>query len=684
MRPVVTAITTFGELSVRCGGREPVDLGGPKPRLVLALLLSRANGVFPTDGLIDAVWAGRPPRTARKNLQVHVCRLRRVLGERLVHTQGGYRLRLGARECDLVRFEELVREGRRLAREGRADAARALLDEAVALWRGRPLAEFGRLPCLTEAVDRLEEVFLGALEEWAELEQARGGHRLVRDRLQDHAVAHPLRERLAAAWMRSLVAGGGNGEAMAHFETVRLALARELGVAPGPVLTSLWRGLLHPGGEPREERRGDGDGDGGRGGPGARLGGSHPDGHGTGSGTETGAESASGRAGAGQGGSAGGNGGGAGNQLPRDLPDFVGRTAEVHHALSHLGAGGTPAAGPTDRAARGGVLVVSGAVGVGKTAFAVHVAHLLADAHPDGLLLAELGNRPLGTVLRGLLDAVGLPAERNVARSLARWRSWVAGRRLLLVLDDAVSASVAEALLPGCGRSSALVTSRYRLSGLTGVARVQLPPLGEEEGTELLGRVIGLGRLLADPPAVARIVRHCDGLPLALRIAGAKLDALRHLRPAEYADRLRDAPSLLDEMAAGELVLRERYEAFWRDLPAAQRAAYRRLAAATPPLRYEQVAADAEELLECSLLTPPAGEVSAHLATYGMSAFAREFARESASAGGASDGSPRVRGGVAALSPAHGSTHEPTGGAGEAVARGRERRDAGHRAFTVT
>ncbi|WP_130797180.1 AfsR/SARP family transcriptional regulator [Streptomyces otsuchiensis] len=571
------AVITFGGLSVRRGDVEAVQLGGPKPRLLLALLVSRANTVFPAEQLIDALWDGRPPRTARKNLQVYVSRLRQVFADRLTHSQGGYLLRIDAGECDLVRFEKLARAGRRLARDGDTEAAVGVLDEAVALWRGRPLAELGRLPCLAETVDRLEELFLATLEEWAELMSERGAHRLVRERVEEHAAAHPLRERLAAAWIRSLAAGGRSGEGLAHFETVRTALARELGVEPGPELTELRSRLASPGG-------------GGAGGGGGRA----P---------------------------------GVGNQLPRELPDFVGRSAESHLALAYLGqSGGT--GGGRGASAGGRVMVVSGPVGVGKTAFAVHVAHLLADAFPDGLLLVELGTRPLGTVLHGLLDAVGLPPERTVAQALARWRAWLSGRRLLLVLDDVVSATAAEALLPGSGRSAALVTSRYRLSGLPGVARVELSPFDDAEGAELLGRVIGFGRLLSDAEAGTRIVRSCEGLPLAVRIAAVKLDALRHLRPAEYADRLSRAPSLLDEMTAGELVLRDRYEALWRDLHPRQRDACRRVAARTPPYLYGQVAADAEELLECGLLTPPGGEVSAHVAVYGMSAFAREFARE--------------------------------------------------------
>jgi DNA-binding SARP family transcriptional activator len=595
LRVMSCSITTFGELSVRAeAGGEPLDLGGPKPRLLLALQVSRANSALRAEELIDALWEGRPPRTARKNLQVYVSRLRRLLGDRLVHAHGGYLLRLGAQDCDLVRFEQMVREGRRRSREGDPQAAMELLDAAVELWTGRPLGEFGDVPVLTPAVDRLQELFLAALEEWADLEAARGGHHRVLDRLQDHVAAHPLRERLAAAWMRSLAAVGREGEALTHFETVRRALSRELGVTPGPALTVVHRRLLaRDTADPRRP--------------------------------------------------------GPGNQLPRDLPDFVGRAAEVHRVLAHFGAapgspgggGPSPATGagraedlrigdarPGSRGdAEGRVLVVSGPVGVGKSAFAVHVAHLLSSAYPDGQVMVELGGRPLGVVLRRLLDTVGLPGERSVAQALARWRSWVSGRRLLLVLDDAVSGQVVRELLPGCGGSGTIVTSRYRLSGLEAVARVGLPPLTEAEGVELFGGIVGFGRVMTDPAAARAIVGCCEGLPIAVRIAGAKLDALRHVRLADFAARLCAAPSLLNEMTAGELVLRDRYEAFWRDLTDAQRSAYRAVVALPPPYRHEQVAEQAEELLECCLLTPPDGEVSAHVVVYGMSGFAHAFGR---------------------------------------------------------
>ncbi|WP_062213514.1 BTAD domain-containing putative transcriptional regulator [Streptomyces sp. NBRC 109706] len=571
-------ITTFGELSVRDGGGVPVPLGGPKSRLLLALLLSRAGDVFPVEELVDELWPGRPPATARRNLQVYVSRLRGTLGDRLTHTQGGYRLRLGPAECDLVRFAEAAREGRRLAREG-DPAAAGPLGDAVALWRGRPLAECGRLPSLAASMERLDEMFLGVLEEWAEIEGERGRHRLVRERLRDHAPAHPLRERLAAAWMRSLAESGRTSEALAHYETVRIALARESGATPGPVLTGLRSQLVDP---PAHAR-----------GIGNHLPHSR----------------------------------GVGNQLPREPPDFVGRAVETRRALA--------AFHDAERAGGDCVLLVTGPVGVGASTFAVRVGHRLAGSFPDGLLRVELGDRPLGTVLDELLAAAGLPAERSTAGALARWRTWLAGHRPLLVLENAVSASTAETLLPGSGRGAALVTSHFRLSGLPGVVRVPLAPLDEADGVALLGRIVGPARIDADRPAAERIVRACEGLPLAIRIAGGKLDSLPGLRPAEYADRLAAAPSPLDELAVGELTLRAAYETFWRTLPPERRAACRRLAELAPPLRPEQVAAGAEELVECGLLTPPTGAVGARFASYGMSAFVREFARHSRPARGA-------------------------------------------------
>jgi DNA-binding SARP family transcriptional activator len=565
----------FGELSVLCADL-PADLGGPKQRLLLAVLVCRANSVVRVDELIDALWPARPPQSARKNLQVYVSKLRKVFHDRLSRVNGGYRLRIGPADCDLLRFEHLARSGRQLARAGETDAASGLLDQALSEWRDSPLPEFGAVPCVVATADRLTELHLSTLEDWAELEIDEGRYWSVLDRLEDHVRPHALRERLAAAWMRALAAAGRANEALAHFDFVRRALSDELGVPPSPVLGRLHGRLL------REE-------------------------------TPAWPGTARGRT-------------GPGNQLPRDLADFVGRTGEVRRAVEHFGGGGR------------GVLVVSGPVGSGKSAFAVHVAHQLEDAFPDGRLLLEVKGRPSGEVLRDVLDMAGLEGGNSATHALARWRSWVAGKRLLLVLDDVTSEDMVRALAPGAGASAVIVVGRNRLSGVESALRADLPALSGAESAELLGKIIGPSRLLADLGAAQRLLECCEGSPLAVRVVGARLNALRHVRLADFADRLQGSPLLLDEMSAGEIVLRERYESFYSTLSGQQRAAYDRVAALSSPFDHAQaVAALAdlpgtaeaalESLFECALLTAPDAEVSAHSLAYAMSPFAHSFAR---------------------------------------------------------
>ncbi|MEV4599877.1 BTAD domain-containing putative transcriptional regulator [Amycolatopsis sp. NPDC049253] len=555
----------FSELSVATGGRQ-ADLGGPKQRLLLAVLLSRANTIVGVDELTETLWDGAPPRSARKNLQVYVSKLRKAFGDRLTHVGPGYRLRVGPGECDLQRFDHLVRSGRRHVLDGDFAIGAELLGEAVMAWQ-RPFAEF---PRLADEADRREERFLDALEEWAELVAERGGHRLVLERLAPHVRPHVLRERLGAAWLHALAAAGRGSEALAHYDLVRRALADELGVDPGPALTAAHRALLAV--APRTA---------------------------------------------------------LGTQLPRDLPDFVGRGAEVRQVVDEFSG------------SRGhDVVVVTGPVGAGKSAFAVHTAHLLADAFPDGRFLLDLRApdgtaKPAATVLAELLELLGLGAVPSARRALAVWRTWVADRRMLVVLDNAVGEDVVRALLPG-GASATIVTSSQRLSGLEGVCRVELPPFTAAESTELLGRIIGHGRVLADPGAARGILRHCEGSPLAVRLTAARLDALRHVRLADHLDRLAATRRLPDEMSAGGTSLRKHYEVFHHGLTPLQRAAYRRVAALPGPHSHARVLAalgelgepGLEALFECHLLTTPDCEVTAHSADYTLSALAAQACPE--------------------------------------------------------
>jgi DNA-binding SARP family transcriptional activator len=577
---------TFGVLSVLVDG-VAVPLGGPKQRLVLALLLCRANTVVGVSELIDALWADHPPRTAGKNLQVYVSKLRRIFGDRLDLRGHGYRLRSEPVEFDLLRFEQLAHRGRQLQLSGETDSAADLLGQCVGLWH-EPLAEFADRPCLAADLDRWRELFLATLEDWAELEVRRGNHREVLAVLAAQVRPNSLRERLGAAWIRALAGSGRVKEALAHYEFVRHALADELGVDPSPALAAVHHELV-----------------------GGRCGWQPPE-------TTGGAI---------------GHHWSPGNQLPRDLPDLVGRSAELGRVVADV----TDHRGPD-------VVVVCGPVGQGKSAFAVHLAHLIADEFPDGQLVVDLADadgvpKPGAVVLAELLDMAGPGGvARSAAEALARWRSLVARRRLLLVLDNATSEDAVTPLLPGTRNSMVIVVSRARLSGLESVRRVRLPVLTDRESRELLGHFVGWSRMLADRRATTRILQFCGGSPLALRIVGAKLAALDHLSLADHVGQLYDAANPLDALATGGLLFRDRLDTLYRNLSAPQRAAYRRLAVLPPPpFEHGQVMAvlhglaeppqrALESLFECHLLGTPD---HADSGCYDMPAFAYWHCRDS-------------------------------------------------------
>jgi Mrp family chromosome partitioning ATPase len=292
------------------------------------------------------------------------------------------------------------------------------------------------------------------------------------------------------------------------------------------------------------------------------------------------------------------------------------------------------------------VAVVTGEIGVGKSAFAVHLATSLARSYPDGrIVLAMAGPdghpKSWESLLDELLCTIGLSpgGPAAVPRSLAAWRSWVARRRVLLVLDGADHETEVRPLLPAEGRSRVVITSRRGLRGLEAVLRVELPTLTEAQGLALLERVIGHDRTSTDRVAAGGIVASCAGLPLALRVTGTRLSVLRHVRLADFLDHIRKAPSLLDEMVAGDLDLRSRYDHYCRSLTEPQRRAYRQVAAISPPPFTHDALMTAlvdlpgresllESLLDCGLLSAPRQEVPAHLATFTMPMFAYLYGRD--------------------------------------------------------
>ncbi|MEU8679858.1 BTAD domain-containing putative transcriptional regulator [Streptomyces sp. NPDC048611] len=556
----------LGPIAVTTGSAE-LSLGPAKRRSVLALLLLQPNTTVPLEQLIDSLWEDEPPEHARTVVQGHVSRLRATLAEGGAEAYGieltthgsAYLLRLPEELIDAHRFGELVA----LARPEAAPAdAVPLLREALGLWRGPALTGTVTSPPFAAAAHALEERRLTAVEALGRAHGALGEHEQAAAILYSAAVNHPLREGLIAGLMRALFRTGRQSDALEWFHRTRRLLNEELGVDPGERLRGAYEEILRaeaadggrekPAGQARTAGTASGDGRGGAsaagraaagGGPQAPAGAGQEPAPG-GSSAEPGADGA--RTGAADGaraGSGSARAGAAPRLLPRPPARFLGREDQLTALTAVL----------TDRATGESPLaVVAGPAGVGKTACAVQWAHQYAGAFPDGQLFADLRGFGEGDetapaeILRDFLLALGTPPEQvpgSAEAASALFRSLVAERRLLVVLDNARSSAQVRPLLPGGPHCATVVTSRSRLDGLvaTDCARpVGLHPLGHEEGAALLGAMLGPERVAEDPAAARELVDLCDGLPLALRAAAAQLTARPRWRLARLAAALRD------------------------------------------------------------------------------------------------------------------------------------------------
>jgi DNA-binding SARP family transcriptional activator len=496
----------LGPLEMLASGK-PVRLAGRRLRTVLAVLLVNRHRLVPVDYLVDAVWGEDPPATARRQIQNTISGLRRLLADggaaepALATEATGYRLSPDVGTLDAQVFQDLVAQAQRWAAAGEPERALTGLRSAEALWRGPAL--FGLAgDAIESAATVLDEHRLAAVEQRLELELRLGRHDHVVGELIELVAAHPLRERLVGHLMLALHRAGRQAEALQAYERLRVRLADELGVDPGAALRDLYARLLS----------GDPDG------PAAGV-----------------AASAVRHVPA---------------ELPADVAGFTGR-AEHLKLLDEL----IPDAS-SGVATATVIAVIAGMGGVGKTALAVHWGHRVRDRFPDGQLYIDLRGYATGAPVRPvealaqLLRALGVPSEQIPADAEAaagRYRSQLADRRVLVVLDNAAGVDQVRPLVPASRGCMVVVTSRDRLSGLAardGAVRLTLDGLTAEEARTLLARVLGAELVAAEPDAAAELARTCSYLPLALRVTAANLSneprrgIAEHVRVLRSGDRL--------------------------------------------------------------------------------------------------------------------------------------------------
>ncbi|WEB45039.1 NB-ARC domain-containing protein [Streptomyces yunnanensis] len=508
-------------------------LGTGRIRTVIAALVSEVNQVVPVSRLIDLAWDGDPPARARGVVHNHVHRLRRLLaGHAEIATQGpGYVLLADPDSVDAHRFRCLVAD----ARSAEPWAAVALLRQALGLWRGEALADVPSERVRQTLGVGLSQARLAALQELGGRLLLLGRHRELVTEFTGWIAEHPLHEELTALLMRALQATGRQAEALDHYHRARRHLKEQLGIDPGPALSEAYLAVLGGGHNrvPSDARRSKSAGPPpapavtacpgpGRAAPYVApyvcdhlRGPRHP----------------------------------RIAQLPPVVPDFCGREREIAMLDQHL-----------DRVPRPECVVLAGAGGAGKTSLAVQWARHHKERFPDGQFFADLRGferppmRP-GTVLTAFLQSLGVPdadIPESVTEASALYRSLLAGRRMLVVLDNAGTAEQARPLLPATPGCLAIVTSRRRLNGLVvrdGATLVTVGPLTSAEGLQLLHNTLGRQRVEADTAAAGALVEWCDRLPLALRIAAARLMAHPEWSLACWTQKLADERRRLQELS---------------------------------------------------------------------------------------------------------------------------------------
>jgi DNA-binding SARP family transcriptional activator len=544
----------LGPLEIRAG-EDWRGIGAPKWRSVLAALLINAGQIIPADVLINEVWGETPPAKAGNLISIYVLRLRRLLGDTdstlLVTRAPGYLLRLAPGDTDAQVFEALFREGGRAYAAGDPERAAAQLAEALALWRGSPLADVPATPLVETEAERLEDLRLDTAELRIKAELACGSHAQVIAELRRLLADNPLRENLWLLLMQALDGAGRHAEALDAYGQARNVIAEELGVDPGAELRQFYAHLLA---EDQERASDTGDA------PGSISAGTVAPSSGPLRSVPVPAEARRPRSVP------------VPAQLPTDVADFTGRADQVKHLCDLLSSGGADDDPGVVR-----IALVAGSGGLGKTSLAVHAAHRVRASFPDGQLYVDLfGATPhplptadvLARFLRDLgVDGREIPVDED--ERAARYRSVLAGRRMLVVLDNAHDAAQVRPLLPGTASCAVLVTTRSRMPDLASTRLVDLNVLDDDEALALFTRIVGDERAAAEPEATAELLLACAGLPLAIRICAARLATRSGWTIRAMASRLRDEHRRLDELRVGDLAVRASFQVSFASLPAA-------------------------------------------------------------------------------------------------------------------
>ncbi|MGX6606760.1 BTAD domain-containing putative transcriptional regulator [Micromonosporaceae bacterium Da 78-11] len=548
-------------------GERTLKIGGPREHIVLATLAQRVHYVTSVRQLVDAVWGDSPPSTCRGQIQGCISLLRKLFRDvglpDAVQTRGsGYLLSLAPDEMDSEEFAHLVSTARQFEAGRQTSEAAETLHRALALWRGPALDGIDSEP-VRNAAALLDEARLATVEERLHLDLVLGRHHEVISEIRSLLAEHPLRERLSGYLMLALYRSGRQAEALEAFRRVRATLVTELGIEPGQELRDLEGAVLRR--DPALVLRSAVDGS-----------------------PEVVERVASPR------------------QLPAFTADFVGREHYVEQAarlLSDQGSSGTGRLAVP-------IIGISGRGGVGKSTLALRMAHEWGTAYPDGHLYVNLDGQDVEArtpaLLARFLRALGVngslipddPEERAEI-----YRSRLANKRILLLLDGVSDEEQVRLLMPGSPSCAVIVTSRTRLGGLPGAHWLNVDVFDEASSVRFLETIVGRQRLAAEPAATRELVTYCGGLPLALRIAGARLASRPSWRIAELARRLKNEVRRLDELSHHGLQLRSSIALSYRSLSEQAKRLFR-LAAIVPTADFPAWAAAA--LLDTDLVTAEA------------------------------------------------------------------------------